>query len=146
MNTVTPRGRKEEVSSLVVLHLSKHSNQHQQQDEDSSFVQRPGEKDIDFIKRITMESEQLFKKATKSKNEMNGVNNMDEEDDKRPPKPTTTGTVKYKRIEEWEEERQQRSKGGELSWEERVQFDGQRFGDQVRQQSILQKHIGTYWR
>mmetsp|Transcript_4181 Transcript_4181/g.10374 ORF Transcript_4181/g.10374 Transcript_4181/m.10374 type:complete len:268 (-) Transcript_4181:1040-1843(-) len=151
MNTVPRRigRRNEEVSSLVVLHLSKKQN-NEEEVEDSSFVQRPGENDIDFIKRVTMESEQRLRKATKKhKNKINGANeNEDEEGDdgKGPPKPATVGTVKYKPIEEWEEERQQRSKGGELTWEERVQFDGQRFGDQVRQQSILQKHIGTYWR
>jgi hypothetical protein len=121
----------------------------QKNDEDpltssSSFVQRPGERDIDFIKRITMESESLMKKKqipnldihSAPTGPVNGQNS------------TTMATTspKYQRIEEWEEERKRRSEGGQLTWEERVQFDGQRFGNQVHQQWILQKHIGTFWR
>jgi hypothetical protein len=45
----------------------------------------------------------------------------------------------YQRIEEWDE--QQKQTRGEHSWMERVQFDGQRYGNQVRQNDILQRHL-----
>ena len=129
--------------------LNNKDGKEEEKDDDSSFVQRPGENDIDFIKRITMESEQRLRKATKKNMNMNtntkegdGRGEQQQQDNPRTKKQNGT----YQRIEEWEEERRKRSKGGELTWEERVQFDGQRFGDQVRQQSILEKHIGTFWR
>jgi hypothetical protein len=44
----------------------------------------------------------------------------------------------YQRAEEWDAEQRAKSKG---SWEERVQFDGQRFGNQVKQDAILRQHL-----
>jgi len=48
---------------------------------------------------------------------------------------------KYQRIEEWDAEQKQKAKSGTLSWEEKVQFDGQRHGNQYRQNEILRKHL-----
>jgi putative Holliday junction resolvase len=89
--------------------------------------QRPGESDIDFIRRITSSSDQKDKHMA-----FNGTNNSTEN------KPRGT----YKRIEEWDEERKA---SGELTWEEKVQFEGQRFGNRVKQNDILSKHIGTFF-
>jgi hypothetical protein len=47
----------------------------------------------------------------------------------------------YKRIEEWDAERKA---SGELSWEERVQYEGQRYGNGVRQNDILQKNLRAF--
>jgi hypothetical protein len=116
------------------------------QKSNSPFEQRPGERDIDFIKRISMESEQRSKNGavvSAGTGSAGGVKADDDGDDST--KPKSNGSS-YQRIEDWDEERQKRSAGGELTWEERVQFDGQRHGDQVRQQWILEKHIGTFWR
>eukprot|EP00591_Stephanopyxis_turris_P005399 CAMPEP_0195527808 /NCGR_PEP_ID=MMETSP0794_2-20130614/29736_1 /TAXON_ID=515487 /ORGANISM="Stephanopyxis turris, Strain CCMP 815" /LENGTH=117 /DNA_ID=CAMNT_0040658809 /DNA_START=291 /DNA_END=644 /DNA_ORIENTATION=+ len=42
----------------------------------------------------------------------------------------------YQRIEEWDAENKQN-----MTWEQRVQFDGQRHGDRVKQNTILQKFL-----
>jgi len=48
-------------------------------------------------------------------------------------------TVSYQRIEEWEIEQKSKAKNG--SWEERVQFEGQRYGNQFNQNEILRQHL-----
>lgn len=84
----------------------------------SEFVQLRGESDIAFIKRITSSPPVEHKK--------NNTN-------------TTQKVVgKYQSIEEWDAERNDK---GELTWEEKAQFDGQRYGNQVRQNDILSKHL-----
>lgn len=50
----------------------------------------------------------------------------------------------YVRAEEWEAEEQRRRKNGELTWEERVQFEGQRYGNQVNQNDILRHHLNAF--
>lgn len=90
----------------------------------SLFEQLPGESDIKFIKRITstaLPATSNNETATASTNE-----------DKDRPKP------KYQRVEEWDAEREAK---GELSWEERVQHEGQRYGNQVRQNDILSRNL-----
>mmetsp|Transcript_11878 Transcript_11878/g.15887 ORF Transcript_11878/g.15887 Transcript_11878/m.15887 type:complete len:164 (+) Transcript_11878:135-626(+) len=59
------------------------------------------------------------------------------------PQPKKKG---YQRAEDWEAElkERQQGKGSGMTWEEKVQFDGQRFGNQVRQDVILRKHLGTW--
>lgn len=47
----------------------------------------------------------------------------------------------YVRAEEWEAEQQRKRKSGELSWEERVAFDGQRHGDRFAQNEILRRNL-----
>lgn len=46
----------------------------------------------------------------------------------------------YQPIEEWDEEQ----KNGVNGWEDKVKFDGQKFGDQVRQNDILQQHLSGF--
>jgi hypothetical protein len=91
----------------------------------SFLEQRQGESDIDFIKRITsqppMDHQPQPQKSTNS---------------------TTAVTGTYQRIEEWDA---QRKATGELTWEEKVQHEGQRFGNQVKQDSILRRHIGSFF-
>ena len=70
---------------------------------------------MDFIKRLTNQS---------------------------PPPPEKKKPVgNYKKVEEWDAERTAK---GELTWEERVQFEGQQFGNQVRQNDILQRNLHTF--
>ena len=46
----------------------------------------------------------------------------------------------YQRIEEWDAKRNK----DDMSWEERVQFDGQRFGNQFQQNEILRKNLKSF--
>jgi hypothetical protein len=95
------------------------------------FQQQPGESDIAFIKRLTKESAEA---DTASNNDTEVIaKNQDEE--KKPKK------GKYQRIEEWDAERKA---NGELSWEEKVMFDGQRHGNQVRQNDILTRNLHLF--
>jgi hypothetical protein len=46
----------------------------------------------------------------------------------------------YQRIEEWDAQRSR----DDMSWEERVQFDGQRNGNQFRQNEILRRNLKAW--
>lgn len=48
---------------------------------------------------------------------------------------------KYVPIEEWEEERKN---GENMSWEERLQWESQRSGDQFRQNEILRQNLKQF--
>ena len=50
----------------------------------------------------------------------------------------------YQRVEDWDREQQEQAKKGATSWEERVQFDGQRHGNRFQQNEILRHHLKTY--
>ena len=102
----------------------------------AGFEQLPGESTTDFIKRITNESENLLKQQKDgiSGGDKSSVDNNDDDKESKP-------VGKYQSIEEWDAERNAK---GELSWEEKVQFDGQRFGNQLKQDSILRRHLGTF--
>jgi hypothetical protein len=50
----------------------------------------------------------------------------------------------YQRVEEWDREQRELAKKGTLSWEERVQFDGQRHGNRFQQNEILRHHLKTF--
>mmetsp|Transcript_8636 Transcript_8636/g.13314 ORF Transcript_8636/g.13314 Transcript_8636/m.13314 type:complete len:127 (-) Transcript_8636:1620-2000(-) len=65
------------------------------------------------------------------------VMGKDEELEAEPVKTSNGGG--YQRIEEWDKEHTQN-----LSWEEKVQFDGQRFGNQVNQNEILRKNLKSF--
>ena len=96
----------------------------------AAFEQLPGESTTDFIKRVTSQSKELLDKQQKTGQPINAT------DTGEPKKPRG----KYQRIEEWDAE--QKAKG--LSWEEKVQFDGQRYGNQVKQNDILRRHLGGF--
>jgi hypothetical protein len=103
----------------ILFGTSKANNNKNKDTGDDWFQQKPGENDVAFIKRITSSTPP---KAAK-------------------PKPIdATG---YQRIEDWEVDQQEARKNGTLSWEEKVQFDGQRFGNQVRQNDILMRQINS---
>ena len=58
---------------------------------------------------------------------------------------STTETQKkkgYVRAEEWDAA--QNKKRADLSWEERVQFDGQRYGNRFAQNEILRKNLKNF--
>lgn len=55
------------------------------------------------------------------------------------PQPKKKG---YQRVEEWEQEQQEElAKQKQTSWEERVQFDGQRHGNRFAQNEILRRNL-----
>jgi hypothetical protein len=92
-------------------------------DNDDWFQQRRGESDINFIKRLT--SQAPPDKTTQVL------------------PATTTPTKGYQRIEDWESEQKELQKNGTMTWEERVQFDGLRNGNQIRQLDILMRQINS---
>jgi len=55
------------------------------------------------------------------------------------PSPKKKGV--YQRAEDWDAERQA---NGTMTWEEKVQFDGQRHGNRVNQNDILRHHLHTF--
>jgi hypothetical protein len=87
------------------------------------FQQKPGESDVAFIKRITSSTPPPSTKPPAEAADQKGGG--------------------YQRIEDWEAQQQEARKNGTLSWEEKVQFDGQRFGNQVRQNDILMRQINS---
>ena len=114
----------------------------------AGFEQLPGESSTAFIKRITSQSgdflnEQKSKtrKLTSPLSRKNSTSNYSSRNDEE-----SVGTKKpigkYQSIEDWDAEQKEK---GVMSWEEKVQFDGQRFGNQVKQDSILSRHLGTFW-
>merc|ERR1712232_690233 len=68
----------------------------------------------------------LFEKAVMEQRKKQ--NEQQVEEDIAPKKP-------YQRIEDWEAEKKQQMREG-MSWEERVQYEGQRHGDQYKQNEI----------
>uniref|UniRef100_A0A7S4ALM6 Uncharacterized protein n=1 Tax=Pseudo-nitzschia australis TaxID=44445 RepID=A0A7S4ALM6_9STRA len=113
----------------------------------AGFEQLPGESSTAFIKRITSQSGNFLeeqnsktRKLTSPSSRKNSTSNYssgnDEESDeaKKP-------IGKYQSIEDWDAEQKEK---GVMSWEEKVQFDGQRFGNQLKQDKILSRHLGTF--
>lgn len=95
----------------------------------AEFEQLPGENTTDFIKRITNQSNELLNEQKKPGIISKGSSNDD--DDSKP-------VGKYQRIEEWDAERTAK---GEMSWEEKVQFEGQKYGNQIKQDTILRRNL-----
>jgi hypothetical protein len=108
----------------------------------SDFQQLPGESNTEWIKRVTTEFDQQANndsnnnKTAPLSSPLSSITEKNNDNEIKKP------TGKYQSIEEWEAENAERKKKGELTWEERVQFDGQRHGDQVKQNWILNKHLG----
>jgi len=58
--------------------------------------------------------------------------------------PNKQPTAGYVRAEDWEAEQEEKRKNGSLSWEERVQFEGQRSGDRFKQNEILRHNLNAW--
>jgi len=97
------------------------------------FQQKPGENDIAFIKRITSGTPPTSANTNK-KTEPSSTSNSSS---------STSGKSGYQRIEDWEAQKQAALKNGTMSWVEKVQFEGQRHGNQVRQHDILVRQINS---
>ena len=68
-------------------------------------------------------------------------------DGEKPEEATTPKNKKkgggYQRIEDWDADQKSR-KDGSMTWEEKCMFDGQRHGNQVRQNDILIRNLHTW--
>lgn len=55
---------------------------------------------------------------------------------------TDTQTIRkgYQRAEDWDAEQ----KSGKMTWEQKVQYDGLKMGNGVRQNDILMRHLHTF--
>jgi hypothetical protein len=108
--------------------------------------QLPGESDRDFMKRVMS----VASDATTFENAVMERSTVEQE-----PKHTPHGRFQpgnhphndppsktkkaYQRVEEWDKEQKE-----SLTWEEKVQFDGQRYGNKVNQNDILRHHLHTF--
>mmetsp|Transcript_11717 Transcript_11717/g.27842 ORF Transcript_11717/g.27842 Transcript_11717/m.27842 type:complete len:159 (+) Transcript_11717:351-827(+) len=99
----------------------------------ASFKQLPGESSTEFIKRITSQSNEILNQQKLGELSEHASDNEDSD--------VSKPVGKYQRIEEWDAERTAK---GELSWEEKVQFDGQMYGNQLKQDSILRRQLGGF--
>ncbi|KAG7369102.1 hypothetical protein IV203_031845 [Nitzschia inconspicua] len=106
------------------------------------FKQLPGESDIAFIKRITSSSNDGIQQRNDASSSGKSTSKAFSSTPINATGTTDSPRGTYKRIEEWDEERKAK---GELTWEEKVQFEGQRFGNRVKQDNILRHHIGTFF-
>lgn len=96
------------------------------QDDASPWKQKPGETEFAYLKRL-----QQMASSTQDLVIQNTTTTTAADE----PQQKKKG---YVRAEEWDAQ----TKRADLSWEERVQFDGQRQGDRFLQNEILRKNIG----
>jgi hypothetical protein len=117
----------------------------------SSFMERsPGESDDAHYRRITTAAsdpalfEQMVLQSTKVPSSLpstrSNIATHVDSNAAHAPAPSTNRTG-YVRAEEWEAQELQRKKRGELTWEERVQFEGQMYGNRVQQNDILRHNL-----
>jgi len=114
----------------------------------SFFQQRPGESEKEFFQRIQLAASDpvAFERMALGKDEppsssssSTDDNKNDENDnDDAEAQPKKTG---YVSAEEWEAQEKLRKQRGEFTWEEKVQFEGQRMGNQFKQNEILRKNL-----
>eukprot|EP00548_Thalassiothrix_antarctica_P002787 CAMPEP_0194135976 /NCGR_PEP_ID=MMETSP0152-20130528/6030_1 /TAXON_ID=1049557 /ORGANISM="Thalassiothrix antarctica, Strain L6-D1" /LENGTH=118 /DNA_ID=CAMNT_0038832445 /DNA_START=123 /DNA_END=479 /DNA_ORIENTATION=- len=67
--------------------------------------------------------------------------NEDDEEENKMCKKDNKENNEYQRIEDWDANRKQNDT---VSWEERVQFDGQKYGNKVQQNDILNKNLREF--
>ena len=106
------------------------------------FAQRsPVSSTVAFFRRgRTGNTDDASSSSSVSRSPMGGQSDADQHGEPTPTneqKPKRTG---YQRVEEWDEEQ----KSGAMSWEQKVQFDGLRMGNGVRQNDILMKHLSAF--
>ena len=115
-----------------------------------AFKRMPGESEKAYFQRVTAAAadpvafERLVAEDAKQEEPENLRTNFTETLDGIVGNSTADQPTKrsgYVRVEEWEAEQQRKRKSGDLSWEERVQFDGQRHGDRFAQNEILRRNL-----
>ena len=50
----------------------------------------------------------------------------------------------YQRAEEWDAEQKEKKDGSGMTWEQRVQFEGLKHGNQVKQNDIMNRHLNGF--
>ena len=73
-----------------------------------------------------------------------GCANGGEEPEETPPPKNKKKGGGYQRIEDWDADQKSRKDGSGMTWEEKCMFDGQRHGNQVRQNDILIRNLHTW--
>jgi hypothetical protein len=103
----------------------------------SAFSQRPDESKADYYKRISEAASDpiAFERMALGKEEPAAASTTTTE---------TNGKSSggYQRVEDWDKEQEELVK--EMSWENRVRFDGQRNGNKFNQNEILRRNLNTY--
>lgn len=117
--------------------------------DDSSDKERPkkskADLDMEELQRAARDPK-AFEAYVMRKN--SAIDKLDNEPEKVPDPGQDSSTSeesspkrpKYVPIEQWDAER----KKDDMSWEERVQFDGQRYGNRYKQNEILQSNINRF--
>ena len=135
--------RPPKLNSLVCFYkpqkkISTSSSSNQSESGDPSFAEQLREAAKDPKK-----FEEFVLKSSKNKKEKNGKAFDVAETSDEVPKQEKKKT-KYVRVEEWDEELKKKKDGSGMTWEEKVQFDGLRYGNQVIQNDILQKNLNRF--
>jgi hypothetical protein len=106
--------------------------------------QKPGESDMQFFKRIQSAASDAatFERMVLGQADGDKKEAETATDDKSSNK--NNNKTGYQRVEDWEAEIKERQKKGEFTWEERVQFEGQKYGNGVNQNEILKKNLKAF--
>ncbi len=129
------------------------TNNYIQHQTSTSFLVSKSNDDMEALLRVAHDpklfEEYIMKKRNKSREDENkalGVNGNNDNSSSATGSDhlnqTEIGTekkVKYVPIEEWD-----KSYEAENAWEEKVKFDGQRFGNQFQQNEILRKNLKSF--
>ena len=102
--------------------------------------------DDDYMKRLQDAARDpvAFEKFVMAKDEV--VDNNDDDEGTKPQGVDDNSAMNpikkkgYQRIEEWDAQRTK----DDMSWEERVQFEGRRFGNQYQQNEILRRNLKSF--
>lgn len=105
-----------------------------------AFQQLPDESDMDFMKRINQMASDpdTFAAAVLSGDTCAQEGKGAQEGKEQPEKKKVAA---YERVEDWDAEEKAKRKKGNMTWEEKVKFDGQRHGNQDKQNSILMDNL-----
>ncbi|CAB9507040.1 expressed unknown protein [Seminavis robusta] len=134
--------------SIGSSHRGCHPSTRLQGNSNNFFQQKPGESDMEFFKRIqtaAADSESFERMVLGDNSEKKTTTNNSTSTEQQYENNNNNGKKKgYQRAEDWDAEMKAKQKKGEFTWEERVQFEGQRFGDQVNQNDILKKNLNGF--
>jgi hypothetical protein len=99
------------------------------------------ELDLEELQKAARDPKAFEAYVLKKNNLENAVDNTEEKsDDNVDDSPTLPKKKGYVPIEQWDADRKKDS----MSWEEKVQYDGQRFGNRVNQNEILRNNIHRF--
>jgi hypothetical protein len=124
---------QEHPKSLAIRHLSMTK---------SSFMDRiHGESEDAYFKRILAAASDTksFGNAVIQQQPSSFINAANSTEGSELSSNNRTRKGGYVRAEDWDAEEQRKAKSG--SWEDRVQFDGQQYGNRVNQNEILRHHL-----